>query len=113
MPPKKVRKLDGQGQRRLSSFFSNDSDKIGRKIDNTDMTDKICEETSTTSTLSRPATASINENRKFQQKWLTLWPWPVYERDAMFCKICLKHGKKNAITSGCKTLFGINKSKGF
>ena len=93
MPPKKVPKLDGQGQRRLSSFFSNDSDKIGRKIDNTDMTDK-CEETSTTSTLSRPATASINENRKFQQKWLTLWPWPVYKRDAMFCKICLKHGKK-------------------
>lgn len=103
MPPKKVPKLDGQGQRRLSSFFSNDSDKIGRKIDNTDMTDK-CEETSTTSTLSRPATASINENRKFQQKWLTLWPWPVYERDAMFCKICLKHGKKKCHNLGMQNI---------
>ena len=47
MPPKTVPKLDGQGQRRLSSFFNNDSDKIGRKIDNTNITDK-CEETSTT-----------------------------------------------------------------
>ena len=39
MPPKTVPKLDGQGQRRLSSFFNNDSDKIGRKIDNTDRYD--------------------------------------------------------------------------
>ena len=54
------------------------------------------------SILSRPA-SKLHEDRKFHTKWLTMWPWLVFERDAMLCKICLKHGKKNTMTSGCKT----------
>ena len=33
MPPRKVPKLDGQGQRKLSSFFNAESTKIDRKND--------------------------------------------------------------------------------
>lgn len=75
MPPMKVPKLDGQGQRKLSSFFNAESTKIDRTNDNTE--DKR--------RLEVPAEA------------LTLWPWLVYERDAMFYKICLKHGEKQII----------------
>ena len=61
---------------------------------NSDVTDKFegsSGKTSMPSTLSRP---TGNKDRKFQLKWLTLWPWLVFEKDAMFRKICLKHGKK-------------------
>ena len=34
----------------------------------------------------------------FSSKWLTLWPWLTYEEDSMYCKLCLKQGKKNMIT---------------
>ena len=39
MPPKKVPKLDGQGQRKRSSLFNAESAKMNRKNDNTDSTD--------------------------------------------------------------------------
>ena len=60
-----------------------------------DVTDKFegpSGETSKPSTLSRPA---FNKDRIFQSKWLTFWLsfWLVFERDAMFCKTCLAHGK--------------------
>ena len=61
---------------------------------NNDVTDKFegsSGKTSTPSKLSRPMG---NEDRKFQSKWLTLWPWLVFEKDAMFHNICLKHCKK-------------------
>ena len=45
----------------------------------------------------------MSEERKFQSKWLTKWPWLTYENDAMYCKICLKHAKKNTMTTRCKT----------
>ena len=27
--------------------------------------------------------SNVSEERKFQSKWLTLWPWLTYENDAM------------------------------
>ena len=107
MPPKKVLKLDGV-QRKLSSFFTtntgatvyetesaNDREAEGNNAANEP------DEASTSDTSSTPASA---EERKFQNKWLTLWPWLSFDGEAMFCKICVKHGKKNTMTTGCKTL---------
>lgn len=58
------------------------------------------DETSTSDTSSTPASA---EERKYQNKWLTLWPWLLFDGEAMFCNICVKHGNKNKMTTGCKT----------
>ena len=108
MPPKKVPKLDNtQSQRKLSSFVSTNTESTKRAIDleagnnpgNNNANEGPSGETSNSSTTSRPS----SDERKFQNKWLTLWPWLSFEGDAMFCKICLKHGKKNTMTSCCKT----------
>lgn len=101
MTPKKLPKLDStQGQRKLSIFFNMElnakSAKADREHKNKDATIKFegqgppCE---ASSTLSRPAN-KLHKDRKFQSKWLTLWPCLVFEIDAIFCKICLKHNNK-------------------
>lgn len=54
----------------MVKFFNAESAKIDYKNGKTNLTEK-CEEKSTPSPLSRPATVSINEDRKFQEKCLT------------------------------------------
>lgn len=104
--PKKALKLDS-AQRKLSSFVTtntgatvyetesaNDREAEGKNAANEP------DETSTSDTSSTPASA---EERKFQNKWLTLWPWLSFDGEAMFYNICAKHGKKNKMTTGSKT----------
>lgn len=86
MPPKKLPKLDStQHQRKLLTFFNTISNAKLAETDrkhknNKDATveiegqDPSCK---TSSTLSRPA-SNLNEDKKFQSKWLTLWPWLVF-----------------------------------
>ena len=106
MPPKKVLKLDS-AQRKLSTFFTTNT---GATVYETESAnDREAEgnnaanepgETGTSDTSSTPASA---EERKSQNKWLTLWPWLSFDGEAVFCKIFVKHGKKNTMTTGCKT----------
>ena len=97
MPPKKVLKLDG-AQRKLSSFFTkntgatvyetesaNDREAEGNNAANEP------DETSTSDTSSTPASA---EERKFQNKWLTLWPWLSFEEKACFVRSVSNTGRK-------------------
>ena len=101
MPPKKILRLDSS-QRTLSTFFNTTAeqnrDTVSENDRETDETDGSCETTD-----EGASKHSSSEERKFQSKWLTLWPWLTFEDGAMYCKLCLKKGKKNTMTAGCKT----------
>ena len=100
MPPKKILRLDSS-QRKLPTFFNTTAEQNHDTVsenNETDETDGSCETTG-----EGASKHSSSEERKFQSKWLTLWPWLTFEDGAMYCKLCLKKGKKNTMTAGCKS----------
>ena len=44
-----------------------------------------------------------SEHRKYRQVSEKLWPWLYLNENKMFCKVCMKAGKKNTMTIGCTT----------
>ena len=51
---------------------------------------------------SPPVPTSPVPNRKFQEKWISLYPWLVYdaENNLMKCSVCLNAKKTNSFTTG-------------
>ena len=90
-------KLDSS-QRKLS--FSTPGSKnrtctdAGKKMDDGEGADSTC---------SKEEKSGGGHERKFQLNWLKLWEWLEFRDGRMFCKVCLKHGKKNTMTAGCTT----------
>ena len=87
MPPKKILRLDSS-QRKLPTFFNTTAEQNHNTVsenNETDETDGSCETTG-----EGASKHSSSEERKFQSKWLTLWPWLTFEDGAMYCKLCLK-----------------------
>ena len=72
MPPKKILRLDSS-QRKLPTFFNTTAEQNHDTVsenNETDETDGSCETTG-----EGASKHSSSEERKFQSKWLTLWPW--------------------------------------
>ena len=44
-----------------------------------------------------------SEHRKYRQVSEKPWPWLYLNKNKMFCKVCMKAGKKNTMTIGCTT----------
>ena len=79
MPPKKILRLDSS-QRKLPTFFNTTAEQNHDTVsenNETDETDGSCETTG-----EGASKHSSSEERKFQSKWLTLWPWLTFEDGA-------------------------------
>ena len=119
MPPKKQRLLNLPGQKTLFNFsFSNSKDDTNTDtaIDkSTDHGDDINpgtdpeSETQNESQMSESNNKTTEteseryEHRKYRQVSEKLWPWLYLNENKMFCKVCMKAGKKNTMTIGCTT----------
>jgi hypothetical protein len=119
LPPKKQRLLNLPGQKTLFNFsFSNSKDDTNTDtaIDkSTDHGDDINpgidpeSETQNESQMSESNNKTTEteseryEHRKYRQVSEKLWPWLYLNENKMFCKVCMKAGKKNTMTIGCTT----------
>ena len=45
----------------------------------------------------------VKEHCKYRQVSEKLWLWLYLNENKMFCKVCMKAGKKNTMTIGCTT----------
>ena len=121
MPPKKQRLLNLAGQKTLFNFsLSNSKDDNNNPVDTNTNTviDKstdhgndinwgIDRESETQMSESNNKTTETeserSEHRKYIQLSEKLWPWLYLNENKMFCKVCMKTGKKNTMTIGCAT----------
>ena len=125
MPPKKQRLLNLPGQKTLFNFsLSNSKDNNNNSVDtntntaidkSTDHGDDINpgidpeSETQNESQMSESNNKTTeteserSEHRKYRQVSEKLWPWLYLNENKMFCKVCMKAGKKNTMTIGCTT----------
>ena len=121
MPPKKQRLLNLPGQKTLFNFsLSNSKDDNNNPVDtntNTaidkstdhgdDINPGIDPESETQMAESNNKTTKTEserfEHRKYRQISEKLWPWLYLNENKMFCKVCMKAGKKNTMTIGCTT----------
>ena len=117
MPPKKQRLINLPGQKTLFNFsLRNSKDDNNNPVDtntntaidkSTDHGDDInpdkmkvkCQ--NRTIKLLKPKVKGLNTvNIQVSEK---LWPWLNLNENKMFCKVCMKAGKKNTMTIGCTT----------
>ena len=121
MPLKKQRLLNLPGQKTLFNFsLSNSKDDNNNPVDtntntaidkSTDHGDDINKgidpESETQMSESNNKTTETeserSEHRKYRQLSEKLWPWLYLNENKMFCKVCMKTGKKNTMTIGCTT----------
>lgn len=112
MPPKKI-KLLLPGQQTLpfmkkSANNNNDSsisvapDSEPSVVENADTADVSAQPDNDTP---NPVSdkPQLPDTRKVQDRWLKIWPWLYFSDNKMFCKLCIKYGKKNIFTTGCTT----------
>ena len=117
MPPKKQRLLNLPGQKTLFNFsFSNSKDDNNNPVDTNTNTviDKSTDhgndinpginpesETQNESQMSESNNKTTEteserfEHHKYRQVSEKLWPWLYLNENKMFCKMCMKAGKKN------------------
>ena len=119
MPPKKQRLLNLQGQKTLFNFsFSNSKDDNNNLVDtntNTaidkstdhgnDINPGIDPESESQMSESNNKTTETERSKhcKYRQVSEKLWPWFYLNENKMFCKVCMKAGKKNTMRIGCTT----------
>ena len=119
MPPKKQRLLNLPGQKILFNFsFSNSKDDNNNPVDtntntaidkSTDHGDDINwgidpeSETQNESQMSESNNKTTETESKYRQVSEKLWPWLYLNENKMFCKVCMKAGKKNTMKIGCTT----------
>ena len=120
---KKQRLLNLPGQKTLFNFsFSNSKDDNNNPVDTNTAIDKSTDhgddinpgidpesETQNESQMSESNNKTTeteserSEHRKYRQVSEKLWPWLYLNENKMFCKVCMKAGKKNTMTIGCTT----------
>ena len=125
MPTKKQRLLNLPGQKTLFNFsLSNSKDDNNNPVDtntntvidkSTDHGDDInpgidpeseTQNEGQMSQLNNKTTETESErfeHRKYRQVSEKLWPWLYLNENKMFCKVCMKAGKKNTMRIGCTT----------
>ena len=122
MPTKKQRLLNWPGQKTFFNFsFSNSKDDNNNPVDtntNTaidkstdhgnDINPGIDPESESQMSESNNKTTETESERsqhcKYRQVSKKLWPWFYLNENKMFCKVCMKAGKKNTLTIiGCTT----------
>ena len=124
MPPKKQRLLNLSGQKTLFNFsFSNSKDDNNNPVDtntntaidnpdkSTDHGDDINpgidpeseSQMSESNNKTTETESERSEHRKYRQVSGKLWAWHYLNENKMFCKVCMKAGKKNTMTIGCTT----------
>ena len=92
MPPKKILK-PGQGQKRLTDLFGSTASQCS---------DAVSDKTSSHTDFDVESDVVV-EKRKFQHRWLKVWPWLFEQNGKMFCKVCIDNKKDNSFTGGCHT----------